>query len=125
MTPPPPDLVDWERQRAFLAVLADGSLSAASRALGVAQPTVRRDDFAFRTDSDLGQLAAIRAAIGVGVCQTGLATRSPGLVRVLADAFAFDLDVWVVMHEDVRTVRRMRLVYDALVAGLADYARLP
>ncbi|MBU1606872.1 MAG: LysR family transcriptional regulator, partial [Alphaproteobacteria bacterium] len=34
--------IDWERQRAFLAVMREGSLSAAARALSVAQPTVRR-----------------------------------------------------------------------------------
>src|SRR4051812_20731279 len=34
--------VDWERQRAFLAVIDTGSLSAAARQLGAAQPTVRR-----------------------------------------------------------------------------------
>ncbi|WP_109807786.1 LysR family transcriptional regulator [Sphingosinithalassobacter portus] len=33
---------DWERQRAFLTVLREGSISAAARALGLAQPTVRR-----------------------------------------------------------------------------------
>src|SRR5918997_3539167 len=33
---------DWERLRAFLAVLREGSLSAASRLLRVAQPTIRR-----------------------------------------------------------------------------------
>ncbi|MQR97602.1 LysR family transcriptional regulator [Gluconobacter aidae] len=34
-------LPDWEDQRAFLAVLDTGSLSAAARALGLTQPTVR------------------------------------------------------------------------------------
>jgi len=33
--------IDWEDQRAFLAVLETGSLSGAARALNVAQPTVR------------------------------------------------------------------------------------
>ena len=33
--------IDWEDQRTFLAVLDAGSLSGASRALGLAQPTVR------------------------------------------------------------------------------------
>ncbi|MBU1378531.1 MAG: LysR family transcriptional regulator [Alphaproteobacteria bacterium] len=33
--------VTWDDQRAFLAVLDEGSLSAAARRLGVAQPTVR------------------------------------------------------------------------------------
>lgn len=33
--------VTWEDQRAFLAVLEEGSLSGAARRLGIAQPTVR------------------------------------------------------------------------------------
>ena len=32
---------DWDDQRAFLTVLDTGSLSAAARALGLTQPTVR------------------------------------------------------------------------------------
>jgi hypothetical protein len=27
------------------------------------------------------------------------------------------------MHEDLRTVRRVRMVFDALVEGLTDYVR--
>ncbi|MBI3444916.1 MAG: LysR family transcriptional regulator [Magnetospirillum sp.] len=34
-------LVDWDDQRAFLAVMETGSLSAAARRLGVSQPTMR------------------------------------------------------------------------------------
>lgn len=34
--------IDWDDQRTFLAVLREGSLSGAARALGVAQATVRR-----------------------------------------------------------------------------------
>lgn len=58
------DAPDWENQRAFLAVLRHGSLSAAARALDVAQPTVRH------------RLAALERSVG-----TALFTRSPsGLV---------------------------------------------
>ena len=34
--------VAWDLYRSFLAVLAEGSLSGAARALGIAQPTVGR-----------------------------------------------------------------------------------
>ncbi len=84
--------------------------------------TLQREDFAFRTDSDLGQLAAIRAGIGIGICQTGLAKRDPNLVQLFPDQFAFPMDTWVVTHEDLRHVQRVRLVYDALVEGLTAYA---
>lgn len=52
--------IDWERQRAFLAVMTEGSLSAAARRIGIAQPTVRR------------RIEELEAEIG-----TPLFTRSP------------------------------------------------
>ena len=61
-------------------------------------------------------MAALRAGFGIGVCQVGLAA---GLTRVLPEAFALALPVWVVMHEDLRASPRCRAVFDALVAGLA------
>ncbi|MES2449377.1 MAG: LysR family transcriptional regulator [Pseudomonadota bacterium] len=78
-------------------------------------------DFIFRTDSDLAQLAAIRAGIGIGICQVPLAARDPRLVRVLPDAFDIDLDTWVVMHEDMRGVARIKVTFDHLAEGLIDY----
>jgi DNA-binding transcriptional LysR family regulator len=80
-------------------------------------------DFAFRTDNDVAQLAAIRAGLGLGICQVGLAARDPMLERVMPDIFAFDLETFVVTHEDLKDVRRVRLVFDALVEGLTKYAR--
>ena len=84
---------------------------------------LRIEEFAFRTDNDLAQLAAIRAGLGLGICQVGLAVRDPMLERVLPEVFSFDLETFVVTHEDLKDVRRVRLVYDALVAGLTAYAR--
>lgn len=82
-----------------------------------------RDEFAFRTDNNLGQLAAIRAGIGIGVCQVGIARRDPDLIRLLPEAFNIELDTWVVTHEDLRHVHRVRMVYDALVEGLTAYTQ--
>ncbi|ATY33843.1 LysR family transcriptional regulator [Sphingomonas psychrotolerans] len=92
------------------------------RALQAGGLPIRRDDFAFRSDHDLAQLAAIRAGLGIGVCQVPLAARE-GLVRLVPDAFGFDLETWVVCHEDLRGVARVRAVFDALVTGLRRYLR--
>lgn len=83
---------------------------------------VSRETFTFRSDNDLAQLAAMRAGFGIGVCQDGIAERS-GLVRVLPDFVLFRLGVWVVMHENLRGSRRMRLMFDHLVEGLTAYVR--
>ena len=81
-----------------------------------------REDFALRSDSDLAQLAAIRAGFGIGVCQCALAARDRNLVRVLPTAFALDLDTWLVMHKDLRTSKHVRLLFDHLVPALGGYA---
>ncbi|MFJ1467219.1 LysR family transcriptional regulator [Massilia orientalis] len=86
-----------------------------------ALPGFTRDRFALRTDSDVAQLALIRAGAGIGVCQVPLAMCAPALVRVLPDAFAFRLDTWVTMHEDLRASPHCRIAFDALAAGLEDY----
>lgn len=82
-------------------------------------PALSRDAFALRVDSDVAQLAAIRAGFGIGICQTAVAAREPDLVRVLADAFNIELETWIVMHEDLRGNARCRAVFDALVEGLS------
>jgi len=81
------------------------------------------EDFIFRTDSDLGQLAAIRAGIGIGVCHVGLAARDPALVHLLPDVFKMSFETWVVAHEDLQHVQRVRLTMDALIKGLTTYAK--
>jgi DNA-binding transcriptional LysR family regulator len=86
---------------------------------GLKRP-VNRETFTFRSDSDLAQLAAIRAGFGVGVVQPRLAHRY-GLVRLMPDVTPFSSTTWVVMHENLKGSRRMRLMFDHLVAGLSQY----
>jgi DNA-binding transcriptional LysR family regulator len=108
--------------------LAKGSLigfdkgGAFTRSVEASGVDLRRDRFALRSDSDLAQLAAIRAGFGVGVCQYGLAARDPNLTPVLPEAISFQLETWVVMHEDLKNSRRMRLMFDHLVERMTDYA---
>ncbi|AEI79290.1 transcriptional regulator LysR family [Cupriavidus necator N-1] len=81
-----------------------------------------RDALAFRADSDLAQLGAIRAGFGIGVCQSALAARDPRLVRVLPSQFSMTMDTWVAMHEDLRESARCAVTFAALAAGLRAYA---
>ncbi|MBP0628287.1 LysR family transcriptional regulator [Cupriavidus sp. AcVe19-1a] len=85
-------------------------------------PALSRQRPAFRADSDLAQLGAIRAGFGIGVCQTALAARDPRLARVLRSEFSVAMDTWVAMHEDLRGSARCAVTFAALVAGLRGYA---
>ena len=44
-------------------------------------------------------------------------------MHLLPEAFEIPLGTWVVMHEGIKTASRYRVVFDALVAGLASYVR--
>jgi DNA-binding transcriptional LysR family regulator len=80
-----------------------------------------REQFALRTDSDLAQLAAIRAGYGLGICQVRLAERDPGLVRVMHTEVSLKLDTWIAMHENLRESPRCSVAFAALVQGLHQY----
>jgi DNA-binding transcriptional LysR family regulator len=77
--------------------------------------------FAFRTDSHIAQLMAIRAGFGIGFCQAPLARRDRNLERVLPGAFQFKLGVWLAMHENLRSTPRCRAAFDGLAAGLISH----
>jgi DNA-binding transcriptional LysR family regulator len=95
----------------------------AFRGLGSIGVPITREIFALRCDNDLAQLAALRAGYGIGGCQVNVATRNPELVPVLHDKVMFELEMWVVMHEDLRASRRVRLLFDHLVEQLGAFLR--
>jgi DNA-binding transcriptional LysR family regulator len=90
-------------------------------ALEALQLPISREMFSFRCDSDMAQIAALRAGFGIGGCQLGIARRDPNLVPVLQNEFRFELEVWVAMHEDLKSIKRMRLMFDWLFEGMRAY----
>jgi len=91
------------------------------RSAGELANVLTSEDFVFRCDSDVAQLAALRAGVGVGGCQARIASRSKDLVPILPDAFQLSLEIWLAMHRDLRANRRVRLLYDRLAKGLIEY----
>ena len=81
---------------------------------------IDREMFALRSDSDLAQMALLRAGAGLGFCQLPLARRA-GLVRVLPKQLVLYLECWVTMHEGLRNSAHCRATFDALVSGLRRY----
>lgn len=95
---------------------------AHSRMIEMMGVPLTREMFAFRSDSDLAQLAALRTGFGIGASQLGIAKRDRNLIPVLHTELIFSMDVWVAIHPDMRSDRRIRLMFDYLVKKLAHYA---
>ena len=93
------------------------------QSLGPLPQEVTRGHFGFRCDSDLAQFAALRAGVGIGGCQHNIARRFKELVPVLDKAIRFELEVWIAMHEDMKSTARVRMLFDHLAAGLAAFVR--
>lgn len=91
------------------------------RAIRAQELPLERGDFGLRCDNDLAQHALIRAGAGIGGMQRSLAERDPSLVPVFADSFEIAMEMWLVMHDDLRASRRVRLLYDHLAGELTDY----
>jgi DNA-binding transcriptional LysR family regulator len=91
------------------------------RSAGKSLPAFSRDLFSLRSDSDLAQLALLRAGAGITLCQVPIAKRSEGLVRLLPRQISIPLETWITMHEDLRARPGCRAALEALVAGLSEH----
>ncbi|MCW0466532.1 hypothetical protein NB705_003605 [Xanthomonas sacchari] len=91
------------------------------RAARSALPPWRREAFALRADSDLAQLALLRAGCGIGFCQVALARRTPALLPVLPQQVRVGLESWIVMHQDVRGSASCSAVFAALVEAMTAH----
>ncbi len=85
---------------------------------GLSLPPI--EAFGFRTDDDVVAIAAVRAGLGLGFCQAGIARRE-GWIRMLPDQLSIRLPAWVVMHEDLKANPACRAAFDLLVEGMRAY----
>ena len=74
------------------------------------EPTTR-----FECAGMIGQIEAVKAGAGVGVLHDYVVRDDPTLKRILPDQ-AVRRAYWIVTHEDVRDLARVRLVHDFIVS---------
>jgi len=101
------DIIGPDRNRADLAIAA----ILAERLGG----TLSRDRFVLRTDSHPAQIAATRAGVGIGIAQIPVGESDPNLVRILPAVEVTVIETWIVTHENLARVPRVRAVFDSLV----------
>jgi DNA-binding transcriptional LysR family regulator len=86
-------------------------------------PPPSRAQFGFRCDNAPMQAAAVRAGIGIGALHLNTARRNTELIRVLEKTFTFTREMWLVMHEDAKATRRIRLLFSHMAEGLTAYVK--
>jgi DNA-binding transcriptional LysR family regulator len=86
---------------------------------------LQRQDFAYRTNSSVGQLIAIESDLGVGAMLAMFARRRPHLQRVLPELLNQPMDIWLCAHDDLRRSPRIRRVFDHLALALRQMLEDP
>ncbi|MEM9013001.1 MAG: LysR family transcriptional regulator [Pseudomonadota bacterium] len=107
------DLIGYDRSDIIIRAMQAHGLQA------------RRSDFAVRCDDQAAYWQLLRAGAGIGAGQCLVGNRDPGLRRVLPEIALQPLPVWLTAHASLRTVPRIRRVYDALTAQLQQLDRDP
>lgn len=77
-------------------------------------------NFSCYADHSLAHWALVRQGLGIGAMMDDIAQATPDVVRVLDDVASVQFPVWLVTHRELRTSRRIRLVFDLLAQGLAQ-----
>lgn len=75
---------------------------------------VGRDNIVALSKNHFVHWELARAGVGLGVNSTNIGDRTPGMMRLLEDELTFTFPIWLVAPRELRTSRRVRLVFDAL-----------
>ncbi len=95
---------------------ADTAILLGFRALGY---PVTRDAFVLRTDDFIVQWRAVQAGLGVGFLADYMTRAEPDVVPVLPGLLKIPpLPMWLAVHREIRSNRRIRAVYDFLAEAL-------
>jgi DNA-binding transcriptional LysR family regulator len=78
-------------------------------------------NFTCYTDHSDAHSSLASEGMGIGAMMDEIARDTPGLVRVLDKVPQVRFPIWLVTHRELRTSRRIRVVFEALAKGLAKY----
>ncbi|MCG8441883.1 MAG: LysR family transcriptional regulator [Caulobacterales bacterium] len=81
--------------------------------------SLTRANFRFVSENSVVGWELVKAGLGIGVMPADLAEREPAVQRVPAPIDPIIVPLWLTTHRELRTSRRIRLVYDLLAAELA------
>jgi len=79
------------------------------------------ENFPISTESVITQWELVKRGLGIGLFPDQLAVKEPAFHRVLPDIQPFEAPLWLAVHKELRTSRRVRVVFDFLVDELMEW----
>ena len=111
-----PRTADEAPQHAFVGSDRSGRYLAYLRQHGLLLET---SNFSCYADNTMANWALVRHGLGIGPMMDDIACHMPDVVRVLDDVPPVVFPIWLVTHRELRTARRIRLVFDMLADALS------
>ena len=75
-------------------------------------------NFSCYADHTVAHWVLVQQGMGIGAMMEEIALATPSMVRVLDDLPPVRFPIWLVTHRELRTSRRIRVVFEALAQGL-------
>lgn len=77
-------------------------------------------NFPIITENHLVHWELVKQGVGIGVMPENIGDAEPLVDRVLPDIEPFEIEVWLVAHRELKTSRRIRMVFDFLAEELSS-----
>ena len=101
------DLIGYEDTERFASYM---------RNLGLA---VTSGSFRLVSENSVVAWEMVKLGLGIGVMMPEIGERTPGVINLLPTVQMPPIPVWLVTHREMRTSRRIRLVFDILATELS------
>lgn len=100
----------------FIGNPDSGPIAMTLRSYGI---PVRRQNFAISSESGIVQWELVKSGYGVTFMPELLGEATPGVEKVLPDLPGLEFPVWLVTHRELKTSRRIRVVFDLMARELS------
>ena len=81
------------------------------------------NNFPIESDNSIVQWELVKQGLAIGIMSEDVGDPEPLVERILPSFEPFTAEVWLVTHRELKTNRRIRLVFDFLVAETAERSR--
>jgi len=78
-------------------------------------------NFPIVTEQQLVQWEFVKRGLGIGIMMEQIGDSETGVVRAFPDLPPYPVPLWLTSHREVRTSRRVRVVFDLLAEGIRSW----